>query len=896
MPTKYDPTTLAILSSGDPAAAAIALGAVQSMAVQLPLDGQGHPLPANISVQADAVLAAYQVGADGTDCAPAFTKFQTAWQQTYGFTPVSVAFTPGKTYPFLSQLDVFTVLGLVGLSDMDAFGVAPPPSPRLFFPNGIGIKSWFIGTYPQNPAYGGVLFTRGILVDGPASGGSYVPGPAYDHHGIWTNTGFDIRNTIVQNFGCDGLAVECAIGGTVVEVLTQTAGQPYTLNLGASSPSVVGSATTTATILALQTAINAAFAGAGSLGGTTWQVEVKTAASSTAYTVVIDGITCTYTTPADHGGTAPASTALQTIVVGLAAAANTAVGAGTAAVLDYHVMSVGSAFTGGGSHTVTLSTTNLTINNLVLVASGGLVLIGTTAQQKSAGTTNLKLLPAGASNNSTAYRLHCLANARNGITLRGGDANHCVFTHPDLQANLQCQICDISFLGCLWVGPHCAPNAFDISVPAATSFSGTASFFGLYVEGNVACYFNAQTLSVGGQPASSIQSISSGNYLAQTGTGVLSAPRSVRGAGGGTTGPYSYLGDPSSTTAAFGMGHPSLGGNDLHWNYQVTGIGGQGWFEMGDGYASSGVCLCVSHHNNTRSGPGHVLLQRGHMYGGQNETSAGQILTVGTTPAKRLYSISQDSIDWDVWGEQYGFVNSISAAGVIASTLSTAHTPLPGMRVWLENMGGVLVSGVSANQQWQCIAQTGSGGFTVGTQAGAGITVTGALTASTGICTIMRLRGKTGNGVTGPASLTAGFYAVGDILENAATAGPGTPRYWVCTAAGVGVGATWTPDSAMVLQTRQTASLGNFATGGSLGTAAATVDNFGVLIVAQTTAGQTVTIASPTDTSPRTIKVVNIGSTSVTVQAAAGGGASLAVANGRGADFVWTGTTWQPGS
>jgi len=73
---------------------------------------------------------------------------------------------------------------------------------------------------------------------------------------------------------------------------------------------------------------------------------------------------------------------------------------------------------------------------------------------------------------------------------------------------------------------------------------------------------------------------------------------------------------------------------------------------------------------------------------------------------------------------------------------------------------------------------------------------------------------------------------------------------------------------------------------GTFGSAASTVDKFTSFTVNQTTSGQTLTLASPSDTTAgRTIYVANIGSTSVTV-----GG--VTIPNGSTAAFFWNGTTW----
>lgn len=82
------------------------------------------------------------------------------------------------------------------------------------------------------------------------------------------------------------------------------------------------------------------------------------------------------------------------------------------------------------------------------------------------------------------------------------------------------------------------------------------------------------------------------------------------------------------------------------------------------------------------------------------------------------------------------------------------------------------------------------------------------------------------------------------------------------------------------------AALGNFAGGGSIGAASATVDLGSLITIAQTTAGQTITVPNPTDTTPgRKLILSNIGSQSFTVFA-------TAVAAGVSIEAVWTGAAW----
>lgn len=61
-------------------------------------------------------------------------------------------------------------------------------------------------------------------------------------------------------------------------------------------------------------------------------------------------------------------------------------------------------------------------------------------------------------------------------------------------------------------------------------------------------------------------------------------------------------------------------------------------------------------------------------------------------------------------------------------------------------------------------------------------------------------------------------------------------------------------------------ALGNFASGGSLGAASATVDSYSIIEVAQTTASQTVTLSSPTTTSEtKMVFILNTGSQTFTI-------------------------------
>lgn len=87
---------------------------------------------------------------------------------------------------------------------------------------------------------------------------------------------------------------------------------------------------------------------------------------------------------------------------------------------------------------------------------------------------------------------------------------------------------------------------------------------------------------------------------------------------------------------------------------------------------------------------------------------------------------------------------------------------------------------------------------------------------------------------------------------------------------------------------------GDYAAGGSIGTAATTVDVFSGIVITQTTAGQTVTVPDPTDvTAGRTFTLIDaFASTQGLTVTANAGGLSVACTPGRNIRFVWDGADW----
>jgi hypothetical protein len=88
-------------------------------------------------------------------------------------------------------------------------------------------------------------------------------------------------------------------------------------------------------------------------------------------------------------------------------------------------------------------------------------------------------------------------------------------------------------------------------------------------------------------------------------------------------------------------------------------------------------------------------------------------------------------------------------------------------------------------------------------------------------------------------------------------------------------------------------AIANLATGGSIGTAAATVDVAGVLVLGQTTAGQSLTMPTPTTAATvRTITLVG-GTVDTTVTGAAAGSDSYILRANKTTEATWNGSLWR---
>lgn len=80
-------------------------------------------------------------------------------------------------------------------------------------------------------------------------------------------------------------------------------------------------------------------------------------------------------------------------------------------------------------------------------------------------------------------------------------------------------------------------------------------------------------------------------------------------------------------------------------------------------------------------------------------------------------------------------------------------------------------------------------------------------------------------------------------------------------------------------------TLGNFTTGGSIGTAPTTVDIATVIVVTQSTASQTITVPTPTAGLGKKVTIINNGSQAVTVF-------GTSVAAGAAIDGIYNGSAW----
>jgi fibronectin-binding autotransporter adhesin len=144
-------------------------------------------------------------------------------------------------------------------------------------------------------------------------------------------------------------------------------------------------------------------------------------------------------------------------------------------------------------------------------------------------------------------------------------------------------------------------------------------------------------------------------------------------------------------------------------------------------------------------------------------------------------------------------------------------------------------------------------------------------------------KGQVQIGVTNASSILEGRSGITTTNQGAVTVNQ------LLTAGGgltVNSGSLFTNSSPTLFTS--TTSLGDFPTGGSIGLASATVDVSTTLTLTQTTAGQTITIPSPTSAAAgRLVYLTNRGSASVVIS-----NLSLNLSGGNTTTMLWNGIAW----
>lgn len=133
-----------------------------------------------------------------------------------------------------------------------------------------------------------------------------------------------------------------------------------------------------------------------------------------------------------------------------------------------------------------------------------------------------------------------------------------------------------------------------------------------------------------------------------------------------------------------------------------------------------------------------------------------------------------------------------------------------------------------------------------------------------------------------PTQASYNFYDT--VAANTVSAGPTTGNPAIPTFRSLVTADIPNTIKPMVIQLTQV-QVTNKAAGGSIGAAAVTVDIGDLISVSQTTASQTLTLPSPTDTTPRMLYVTNNGSATFTML-------SQSVTTAIGLQAVWDGQNW----
>jgi hypothetical protein len=234
-------------------------------------------------------------------------------------------------------------------------------------------------------------------------------------------------------------------------------------------------------------------------------------------------------------------------------------------------------------------------------------------------------------------------------------------------------------------------------------------------------------------------------------------------------------------------------------------------------------------------------------------------------------------------------LGATSNSGNISIDVGTATQTAGTISIGTANTSGITIGRTG-------VTTTNSGALTV-TQAFAangGATIVGATTINTTGTSNTQIGNATGtfqldssNIDISTAGAISGITSYSQASGNFVQSGAGT--FSTGTGA-VSLNGATTINGSQLTNTGATLNsamtISDLPTGGNIGTAAATVDIKTTFNVNQTTAGQTLTLPNPTDTtSGRIVYINNVGSASFTMYGSV-------IASGKSNAFIWNGTAW----
>lgn len=694
---------------------------------------------------------------DNNDWSAAFMRAQLA-NSAGNNIPLTLQLS-NRDYSFGGWIDAIGALYLKG-NPCDAAIAASGQYggiPRLLFPSGSGgIRCRFAGYYQggtygnlvvtASTAYGSQLVTEGIVLQGDGIQGR-------DKHGIYTESGFIINNTIIQGFGGDGFHAENVVVGPIpggfcaVGLRDTQSTSSYSLTINGmtyftlSSNSPTGSSILSALV---QQITNTQISGAIN---DTQRVKIENAYCSTPYHMTVDGIRFNHTTPSITGSNG--SVAVQTIAQNFVTQINNQFGNGTVSLGGNDSV----LFT--GSHSVIETGNNMILYGFYIVNTGSILMPGTVSC-----SNNLMLIYQGSSNVSYASRLHSFSNLGNGIYIHGNDANQSNFYQMDVQSCGQAHINDNSFLGNKWYGCHVASDVAANSVSYMTAMSSKAEFFGCYTEGGVPGYFNKGSKVWGGTAMAKVAGLG-GVIIDDNENELVVVNGAVRGSA--PSGDGARLGSPSTTGRAFSIICSNTSVPDVNTTYQAAF--NDAWEQIygSDGNSGFEGVTTLNHLYN----PQRKIFQKGFAIGGGLEPDYQS----GGTPAYALRTFSNGGITCKLELHDGQVVSAATNATPIVINTNGGQY-ISGSRVLIQAVKG----NTTANGMFMVHNPSGSQ-FVLHAFDGTNIVGNGNYTFG-GYVYQANLIGWSNN------SPVSGNWAKGDVLY-------GTTSILQCTGSGVGSGSSW---------------------------------------------------------------------------------------------------------